>query len=76
MVKNIKLYTLGILVFLHLLSLSGVEGLIGALCYPLAFILPTVGLLLITKKDGLPSFLLICKILQHFIKNIAFLKKL
>ena len=54
MVKNIKLYTLGILVFLLLLSLSGVEGLIGALCYPLAFILPTAGLLLITKKDGLP----------------------
>lgn len=51
MTRNIKLYTLSVLIFLILLGLSTVEGIVGALCYPSAFILPTVGLLLITKKD-------------------------
>ena len=55
MTKNIKLYTLGVLIFLLLLSLGSIEGLVGALCYPLAFILPSAGLLLITKAKELPK---------------------
>lgn len=54
MTKNIKLYTLGVLIFLLLLSLGSVGGLVGALSYPLAFILPAAGLLLITKPKDLP----------------------
>ena len=53
MERNIKRYTLGVLFFLLILSLSGsVEGAVSEMIYSSAFILPSVVILFITCKGS------------------------
>lgn len=56
--RNIKLYTLGSLGFLFIMSLGGsIGGFVETIFYPLSFILPSAALIFIAKKEETPPLL-------------------